>query len=333
VSDAKEQGTEHESSELEESLVKHLRIRLPFAVLAIAFLASFDESQTRRLLPANSSPSPRVETVQFKSTMIGATLPYVVVLPGDYNQSTATRYPALYLLHGLMGHYSDWTTKTNVSDYATQYRMIIVMPEGNDGWYTDSATRPNDKYETYILRELIPDVDKRYRTIQARYGRAIAGLSMGGYGALKFGLKSPGTFVFAGSMSGAFAAPLWTESDLKEPGVIRDSVLGVFGPAGSDTRNKNDVFQLVRDVTSQRIAGLPYFYLDCGTEDGLISDNQKLAVLLGEKKIPHEFRELPGNHSWAYWDQQVQEVLKLASQEMRMPPMIQRGESKAKRAK
>ena len=261
-----------------------------------------------------------VETVQFQSKLVNATLPYNVILPPDYRTSSRTRYPVLYLLHGLTGHYSDWLTKTNVADYAAQYRMIVVMPEGKDGWYTDSATVPNDKYESYVLKELIPDVQKRYRTIETRFGRGVAGLSMGGYGALRFGLKSPGTFAFAASLSGALAAASWTEKDLKDPGAARDSVLSVFGPAGSDTRKANDIFEGVRSMTPNRVAGLPYLYLDCGTEDGLFSSNQQFAALLREKKIPHEYRELPGDHNWAYWDQQVQEVLKIAAQKLHRAP-------------
>ena len=265
-----------------------------------------------------------VETIQFQSKLVNATLPYNVILPPDYRTSSTTRYPVLYLFHGLTGHYSDWLTKTNVADYAAQYRMIVVMPEGKDGWYTDSATVPNDKYESYVLKELIPDVQKRYRTIETRFGRGVAGLSMGGYGALKFGLKSPGTFAFAASLSGALAAPSWTEKDLKDPGAARDSVLSVFGPAGSDTRKANDIFEGVRSMTPNRVAGLPYLYLDCGTEDGLISTNQQFAALLREKKIPHEYRELPGDHNWAYWDQQVREVLKIAGQKMHSAPLRNR---------
>jgi S-formylglutathione hydrolase FrmB len=121
---------------------------------------------------------PRVETVELQSKLVNKTLPYNVILPTDYNRSNTTRYPVLYLLHGLTGHYSDWVSRTNVADYAAQYRMIIVTPEGNDGWYTDSSTVVTDKYETYVLKELIPDVQQRYRTIEARYGRGIAGLSM-----------------------------------------------------------------------------------------------------------------------------------------------------------
>ena len=256
-----------------------------------------------------------VETVQFHSALVGKTLPYNVVLPPDYRRSRVTRYPVLYLLHGLSGHYSDWLTRTNVADYASKYRMIIVTPEGNDGWYTDSATVPSDKYESYFINELMPDVQRRYRTIESRYGRGVAGLSMGGYGALKFGLRYPGTFSFAASMSGALDAASWPEKSLIA-GAIRDSVLRVFGNDGSETRKANDIFEMARRATPAQIAALPYLYFDCGTEDPVCPSNPGFAGLLREKKIPHEFRQLPGNHSWQYWDQQVQEVLKIAAEKL-----------------
>ena len=258
----------------------------------------------------------RVETVKLQSKLINTTLPYNIVLPNDYYISRTTRYPVLYLLHGLTGHYSDWVQRTNVADYAAAYRMIVVTPEGNNNWYTDSATITTDKYETYILKELIPDVQQRYRTIEARYGRSIAGLSMGGYGAIKLGLKSPGTLVFAGSMSGAFGVTRFSTKDNWEES------LKTFGAAESETRIANDLFEIVGKVTPARVSSLPYFYVDCGTEDvpHIFAANRELSGLMLEEKIPHEFRQLPGDHSWAYWDRQVQEILKIAAQKMRLPP-------------
>ena len=270
------------------------------------------------LLPFTAhAQSSSVQTVQLQSKLVNTTLSYKVVLPPDYRTSSATRYPVLYLLHGFDGHYSDWVTRTNVADYAAQYRLIVVTPEGNNGWYTDSVSTTTDKYESYILKELIPDVGKRFRTIESRYGRGIAGLSMGGYGALKFGLKSPATFAFAGSISGAVAVPSWTEDDYQKLKSIRDSVFSAFGPLGSEARKANDIFEITRNLSNARIASLPFLYLDCGTEDVFISDNSRLAALLREKKVPHEFRELPGDHSWPYWNQQVQEVLKVAAGKLR----------------
>ena len=268
-------------------------------------------------LPSLQRPtSARIETIQFRSALVGKTLPYNVILPADYRIS-ARRYPVLYLLHGWAGHYNDWATRTNIADYAAQYRIIVVMPEGNDGWYTDSATISGDKYESYILQELIADVQRRYRTIESRYGRGIAGLSMGGYGALKFGLKLPGTFAFAGSLSGALAATTWTEDDLKSFKGINNSLLAAFGARDSPQRKANDIFEIARGLSGSRVAALPYFYFDCGTEDFFLSVNEQFAALLTEKRVAHEFRELPGTHGWPYWDRQVRELLKVAAEKLK----------------
>ena len=283
------------------------------------------------VLFCNAFAKTRIETVQFQSTLVNKTLPYNVILPSDYDNSKTTRYPVLYLLHGLTGHYSDWVSRTNVADYAAQYRMIVVTPEGNDGWYTDSAVVATDKYETYILKELIPDVQHRYRTIEARYGRAIAGLSMGGYGSIKFGLKFPSTFVFAGSMSGALGVTRLNEKEVNSSGWATS--LQLFGSLDSDTRKTNDLVSIIQQLTATRTAALPFFYFDCGTEDSplIFPYNRELAILMTEKKIPHEYRELPGDHSWGYWDKQVEEVLKIASQKMRLPPVNERsGTTKSK---
>jgi putative tributyrin esterase len=262
---------------------------------------------------------PPTSEIELKSTLLGRTINYRILYPVKYYapEKRDTRFPVVYLLHGLSGHSNNWLEKTQVAGYATHYDLFIVMVEGNNGWYTDSATVPADKYESYILSELIPDVEKRFRVSTQREGRAIAGLSMGGYGAFKFGLKHPEMFALAASMSGAFGAASWTEKELTNPGVIRDSLLNTFGPADSPTRAANDVFKLAREVSAKKTAPLPYFYFDCGTEDFLFSNNRELASLFVELKIPHQYRQLPGTHAWTYWDAQVQEILKLAAERLR----------------
>ena len=284
-------------------------VRLALLVLLV-FLASHGHTL--------ATPAARVETVQFKSKLVNSTLPYNVVLPPDYAspETKTTRYPVLYLLHGLFGHYTDWTTKTKLAEYAAQYQMIIVTPEGNNGWYTDSATIPTGKYETYIVQELIPDVRDRYRTIEKREARAIAGLSMGGYGAIKFGLKYPELFGFAASMSGALGAASWTLQDLRGSQMIFNSLAAIFGPPNTAVRAVNDLNALLQTMPAERVGALPYLYLDCGTEDPLLPSSKVLADILLMRKIPHEFRQLPGTHNWVYWNQQVVEVLRIAGEKM-----------------
>ncbi len=289
--------------------------------LATLLLLVFSAPQ----LQAQTAPTvaaARGETVQFQSKLVGKTLPYNVLLPPDYASPAAqtTRYPVLYLLHGLFGHYTDWLAKTKLNGYAASHHLIIVMPEGNNSWYTDSATNPSDKYEAYLTRELIPDVQKRFRTIESREGRAIAGLSMGGYGALKLGMKYPEQFSFAASMSGALPAASWTEADLRKGGEFAlPSITAVFGPTDNPTHAANDLFKFVREFPNASLSSLPYFYLDCGTEDSLLRYSRSLADIFLERKIPHEYRELPGKHNWILWDAQIRDVLRIAEERMSLP--------------
>ena len=252
---------------------------------------------------------PRVSTQNLDSKLMARKMPYNVVVPPTYSGGGG-RYPVLYLLHGLNGHYDNWTSKTMVAAYTADLNMIIVTPEGDDGWYTDSAAKPNDKYESYIIKELIPEIDRKFRTIADREHRAVAGLSMGGYGSIKFGVKYPDMFVVVGSFSGALGAASVTEKTI--PGAIGRSIDAIFGVAGSETRKSNDIFDLIRSATPDKIKAFPFLYLDCGTEDFLFQNNRDFVDLLVEKKVPHEFRELPGAHNWTYWNAQVEEFLEIA---------------------
>ncbi|HKP73120.1 MAG TPA: alpha/beta hydrolase family protein [Pyrinomonadaceae bacterium] len=283
-------------------------------LLCVALLVSLSvQAQTLQ-------PAARVESVKFESKLIGQTLPYNVVLPPLYDspQSRAVKYPVLYLLHGLGGSAADWTSdRAHLAEHAAAYRLIIVTPEGKDGWYTDSATVANGKFETYILEELIPDVERRFRAQTTRDARAVAGLSMGGYGALKFGLKYPQKFVFAASMSGAFNAPAWNQDDPETAAWLKPSIARAYGAMDSPVRPANDLFKLFAAIPQESIGALPFFYLDCGTDDFLVQSNRALSELLLKRKIPHEYRQLPGAHTWAYWDAQVQEVLRLATRRLR----------------
>lgn len=260
--------------------------------------------------PAGDSSQPVYEQPfeSLNSRLMKRTMPYRVVLPSGYTADEDKRYPVIYLLHGLFGHFNNWTDKTAIEEFAKAYSFIIVTPEGGDGWYTDSASAASDKYESYIVQELIPEIDKKFRTVAQRKGRMIAGLSMGGYGALKFGLKYPDKFILVGSFSGALDAPLRGQDNK----ALRPSIVNVFGPDGNRTRNENDIFRMVREMPPAKVIMLPFIYLDCGTDDFLFQTNRDFVVLLLEKKIAHEFRQLPGGHTWPYWETQVQEFLELA---------------------
>lgn len=254
-----------------------------------------------------------VSTEYFDSKLMGKKMPYNILTPESYSakESSGRRYPVIYLLHGLGGHYDNWASKTKLADYAASYDVIIVTPEGEDGWYTDQPSKERQMYESYIVEELIPEVDRRYRTIAQRDARAMAGLSMGGYGSIKFGLKHPEMFAVVGSFSGTLYGPMINPADL--PADVSKSVTATFGPLSDESKKANDLFDLVRRAPADALSKLPFVYFDCGTEDRYFKSNRDFAALLLEKKVPHEFRELPGNHSWKYWDTQVAEFLKVSN--------------------
>lgn len=294
-------------------------LRLWLLLAALAFSASAQPPQ-RQPQPQTkpqaektvSRAAPGVRTLALDSRLMSREMPYRVILPVDYDvrEKAGERYPVVYLLHGLTGHFNDWTDKTKIAEYAARFGCIIVTPEGGDGWYSDSAITPNDRYETYIANELIPEIDKKFRTVAGRNSRAIAGLSMGGYGAFKFALKYPEKFVLAGSFSGALNATALNEKNISA-GTAK-SVSYVFGGEGSEARRANDIFRMTREMPAEKTKDLPFFYFDCGTEDIFAPSNRDFMQLLVEKKIRHEFRQLPGGHNWIYWDTQVQEFLRLS---------------------
>ena len=274
-------------------------------IFVLSLTCSFQgqQAQPKLALPAT------VENHKLNSKLMAREMPYRVVLPINYKSEKAQRYPVLYLLHGLTGHFDNWTDKSKLAEYAAKYDYMIVTPEGNNGWYSDSATIPNDRYETYITQELIPEIDKNFRTVADRNHRAVAGLSMGGYGSIKFGLKYPQMFALVGSFSGALGAASFSE---KNAGGVGKSIDAIFGAEDGENRKSNDIFRMVKEISADKIKDLPFIYLDCGTEDFLFKNNRDFVNLLLDKKIPHEFRQLPGAHDWKFWDAQVQEFFELS---------------------
>ncbi len=252
----------------------------------------------------------KYEYFYLQSDLMWRKMPYRVIYPKDCFESKDKRYAVIYLLHGLSGNYKNWTERTDVLRHALEYDFLIVTVEGENGWYVDSSVKPNSFYESYIVKELIPEVDRKFRTVADRRYRIIAGLSMGGYGAIKFGLKYPDKFAIVGSFSGALAATSINEKKTLE--WIAKSLLDAFGETGSETRKANDIFQIVQNLSEEKIKALPFIYLDCGTEDFLFKDNQEFARLLAEKKVRHEYRQLPGAHTWSYWNSQLQQFLLLS---------------------
>jgi putative tributyrin esterase len=249
-----------------------------------------------------------VQDGSFHSISVDRDEKYRILLPCGYGQVSG-RFPVLYLLHGLYGDYLNWDTLTGLEHYAEKYDLIVVMPDADNSWYTNSVSDPKDKFEDYIARDLIAEIDGKFRTIRTGRARAIAGLSMGGYGALKIGLRYPSDFAFAGSISGALNAAL----DLAErQPAVRDKLLKTFGEPGSATRLANNIFAMIdtAKIDPAHPKDLPYFYLSCGESDDFLEVNRQFAAKLSARGTRYEYHETMGGHAWDYWDRSLPDLLR-----------------------
>jgi putative tributyrin esterase len=270
-----------------------------FLSLVLLITVQFASAQTQ---PPAKAVSPRVQERIFHSKALNRDMHYIVVLPVDYGRSQQ-KYPALYLLHGWAGDYTNWVKLTNLVEYSGRHPMIIVAPDAQNSWYVNSATVPRDRFEDYIVNDLIPEIDSRWRTIASPQRRAIAGLSMGGYGAVLFGLKHPGLFAVVGSVSGAFDGPAGIEHVMPD---LRESTDRAFGPVGNTTRIDNNIYSLLAKAGQ---TGIPYLFLDCGSQDPLLPSNRKFVEDLSLKNVPYEYHEYPGAHTWEFWENSLPMML------------------------
>lgn len=253
-----------------------------------------------------------IQTINFESKLNKQVLPYIAVLPQDYFQ-TDKQYPVFYLMHGLFGSFENWTTLTNLVEYAKEYEFIIICPEGKNNWYLDNPNLEDHFFESYILDEIIPDVERRFRVKSERNSRAIGGLSMGGYGAFKFSFRKPEHFCCTASMSGAFDIPNFLENVDNKWFELHPFIANAFSGLSETALKNEDIFHLAETFPSENIEDLPKFYFDCGQEDSFISINQNFSKLLNKHKISHQFKEIPGGHDWDYWNKRIKIILKFIS--------------------
>jgi putative tributyrin esterase len=252
------------------------------------------------------------DTARVRIVSIPGSLPQprnaVVILPRGYHDS-ARRYPVLYLLHGHDGGHRNWMERTNLLAYTERLPLIIVLPDGANSWYTNSVARPDEKFEDYVATDIPAYVDQNFRTLTFREARYVAGLSMGGYGALKLGLKYPGRFSLSGSFSGALMAATSTSS-----ATVNDA----FGASGSTARAENDLVAL---AGSARIPEGTYFYIDCGIADRLLEANRTVVQALSARPLAYEYHEVAGAHSWEFWDRRLPVFIRLIEERIaRLPP-------------
>lgn len=242
--------------------------------------------------------------LRYMSPTIGLQTAASVILPE--NPDLPGPYPVLYLLHGLSDDHTIWHRRTSIERYVDGLPLIVVMPTTARGFYIDAAEGP--AYGTAFACDLVPLIDRTFHTIPERSGRALAGLSMGGYGAVRLACGNPAMFCAAASHSGALAfgsGPFRAEGS---EGAEFQRILGDDPGSGP-----NNLFNL---TSSLEPTARPALWIDCGVDDFLIEPNRYFHTHLGEIGYDHEYVEHPGVHNWDYWDRHIQESLRFVCRAM-----------------
>lgn len=292
----------------------HRRSDTVILAIALLLLASCSRKETEPP-PDHPRLTPNVvlRDVVFHSAALNRNMPYRVVLPASV--APGQKLPVVYLLHGGDGGFRDWTNYSDVARFAESGRLL-VMPEGEASYYTNAVDPPQDRYEDYIVNDLIADVESRFPVATGRPNRAIVGLSMGGFGAVKIALRHPELFAFVGGLSSAIDVPR-RAFVLKRFHQSRH-YSAIFGPAGSQTRHDNDPFVLVRTVNP---VSAPYFFLTCGEQDGLLPSNREFDALLAQRHFRHEFHPVPGGHNWGQWNGWLPALFRSLDLQMKTQPL------------
>jgi len=246
------------------------------------------------LLTFSSSQAAIVDTIQVFSQSMQRNIKSVIITPDNY--ASVQKLPVVYLLHGYSGNHLDWINKAKGFEKAAdQLNLIIVCPDGGFGsWYWNSPVDPKSQYETFISGELVNAIDAKYKTIKDRKGRAIAGLSMGGHGALYLAIKHQDVYGAVGSMSGGVdIRPFPNNWDMAK-------LLGTYAEQ-PERWEKNTVINMLNLLTPNSLA----LIIDCGTDDFFFKVNENLHQQLMYRNIPHDFITRPGGHSWPYWTNAV----------------------------
>jgi S-formylglutathione hydrolase FrmB len=268
-----------------------------------------------------ASAQGRIDCSSLQSKILKRTVHYCVQVPGNYDKDPNARYPVLYYLHGLgdneqsFSRSGGWTLIEDLREHGKIGDFLIVAPEGGASFYINSADG-KQRYSDFFLREFLPYIEKKYRVLPGRESRAITGISMGGYGALRFAFAYPELF----SAVSAQSAALMVESpeELNELGRSRPEAAEALAPLIGDPINvshwkANDPFTLAKK--NKNALKNTAIYFNCGQSDdyGFGSGSAALDKQLTAEGIAHEYHLYPGGHSMNYFLEHLGEVIEFHS--------------------
>lgn len=251
-----------------------------------------------------------IMTVSFASKTLNRYVTFNAIVPVEKSLETgATTTKTLYLLHGMHGTHTDWMTNTRIAAWAQEKNLTVIMPAGENGFYVDNP-HAGLLYGEFIGRELVEVTRKMFPLSQKREDTFLAGLSMGGYGAIRNGLKYAETFGYVAGLSSALIVDGAVKSEYQAEGLAgnRHYFEATFGDLTTLLGSDMDYKALVLDLQQKKVE-IPALYLTCGTEDFLIEQNRDYHRFLVEHQVPVTYVEAPGVHDWYFWDTHIQRVL------------------------
>jgi len=322
----------------------------PCSAGSAALLLALAGSAAAQSAPA-ARPSQRgtVQVRSFYSAALGARKRFLVYLPPSYPRR-GTRYPVVYLLHGRTGNEAEWLAKGDLDAVADSVfaagppPLILVMPDGDNSFWVNWEASPGvaacagdsllaeapssfcvpvSRYGDYVARDLVAQVDSAFRTLADRAHRGVAGLSMGGTGALTLALTYPDVFSAVAALS-SVAAPFYLgprpyqapAGQARSLGDLEEAMgrpLGPFTRArwGPDTAAwwRHDPERAARRLRDSG-RGLPAIWLEVGTGDPYLDENRAFAAALRELHVAHQYLEREGGHQWSYWRAHLGETLR-----------------------
>ncbi len=218
-------------------------------------------------------------------------------------------YKTLYLLHGILGSSVDWVNGTRIQRYADENDLVVVMPSGDNAFYVDQPAGHNN-YGEFIGKELVELTRKMFPLSHKREDTFIGGLSMGGFGAMRNGLKYSDTFGYIVSLSGALVLDDMPNRTNRSPFFMerRDYAEAVFGNLDELLESDKNPKWLIKQLKKEG-KPIPKIYMACGLKDSLLKANREMHEYLVENGAEVTYEEGPGSHEWDFWDTYIKKAI------------------------
>ena len=244
-----------------------------------------------------------------RTTTMNVILPADRMLPPGEEPQEERPFRTLYLLHGVIGNYTDWVTGTNIQRWAEEKNLAVVMPSGENSFYLD-CDASETLYGEFVGRELVEVTRKMFPLSRRREDTYLAGLSMGGYGALRNGLKNSDTFGYIGAFSSAIITEHVTERTNDAPRYIEtrkyaEQILGDLDQAVESDKNPRWMIRKLKEEGKE----IPGIFMTCGKQDSLLGQNHEFRDFLVSEGVPVAYDEWDGGHEWDFWNASVRKLL------------------------